>query len=61
MPEIPTKNGINVFAICCAFSTILIGFKFYVVQEDYPNNTALGIFDELVKESGITIDIGRML
>ena len=35
MPAKPTKHGIKVFAICCALSTILLGFKVYVGQGGY--------------------------
>ena len=54
MPAKPIKHDIKVFDICCALSTILLGFKVYIGQEDDYYNTALGIFDELVKEAGIT-------
>ena len=43
MPTKLIKHGIKVFAICCAISTILQGFKLYVGQGDYYDNTALEI------------------
>ena len=49
------------FSICCALSTILIGFKVYVGQEDDSDNTALGICEGLVKEAGLTSDRGWTL
>ena len=55
---IPAKlinNGINLFAVCCALSKILLGFKVCICQEDDSYNTSLGISDELVKEAGLTI------
>ena len=54
MPENPINHGINMFSICCDISAILIAFKVYVLQEDDSNNTALGVFNQLVKESGLT-------
>ena len=61
MPAKLIKNFINLFAICCGISTILLGFKVYVGQEDDYDNTAMGVCDELVKESRITIAIERTL
>ena len=55
IPEKPIKHGIKVFAICCDLYAILLCFKVYVVQEDYSDNTALGICYELAKGSGITV------
>ena len=57
----PIKHGIKVFAIFCALSTIILGFKVYVGQEDDSNNTALGICDDMVKEAGLTNARGRTL
>ena len=54
MTENPIKHSIKVFAVCCALSEILLGFKVYVGQEDSSDNTFLGICDDLVKEDGIT-------
>ena len=53
MPEKSIKHGIKVFDICCALSTILLGFKVYVGQKGNSDNTALGICDDLVKEAGL--------
>ena len=61
MPENPINHGINMFSICCDISAILICFKVYVGQEDDSDNTSLGIFDELVKEAGITSVRGQTL
>ena len=61
MPEKPTKYGIKVFYIFCDLSTIILGFKVYVGQEDNYDNTSLGICDELLKESGINSARGKML
>ena len=57
----PIKHGIKVFAIFCALSTIILGFKVYVGQEDDSNNTALGICDDMVKEAGLTSARGGTL
>ena len=54
MPKKPTKDGIKVFSIFCALCAIILGLKVYVGQEDYSDNIALVICDDLVKESGIT-------
>ena len=61
MPEKSIKHGIKVFDICCALSTILLGFKVYVGQEGNSDNTALGICDDLVKEAGLNSVRGRTL
>ena len=61
MPSKPIKNCIKVFAICYDLSTILLGFKVYVGQENDVDNTALGIFDYLAKEAGLASAIGRTL
>ena len=61
MPEKPIKHGINLFVIYFVLSTILLCFKVYLIQEEYSDNTALGIFDDLVKEARLTSAIGRML
>ena len=61
MPEKPTKHGIKVFYICCDLSTIILGLKFYVGQEDNSDKTALGICDDMVKEAGLTNARGRTL
>ena len=57
----PIKHGIKVFAICCDISTILIGFKVYFFQEDHSRNIAMGIFDDIVKEAGITTARGHTI
>ena len=54
IPANPIKHGIKVFAMCCAFSEILIGFKVHFVQGGDSDDTALGISDDLVKEDGLT-------
>ena len=54
MPAKSIKHGINVFAIYCAISTILLVFKVHVGQYNDYDNTALGICDDLVKEAGVT-------
>ena len=61
MPEKLIKHGIKVFAICCDLSTIILGLKFYVGQEDNSDKTALGICDDMVKEAGLTNARGRTL
>ena len=57
MPTNMIKHSIKVFSIFCALSAILIGLKVYVGQEDDYDNTALGIFDDMVKEVEINIII----
>ena len=54
MPAKLINHDIKVFSICCDISAIVLGLKVYVGQEDDYDNTALGMCDELVKESGIT-------
>ena len=61
MPVNLINHGIKEFAICCALSEILLGFKVYVGHEDNSDNTDLGICDDLVKETGINSVIGCMV
>ena len=61
MPTKSINHGINVFAICCAISKILIVFKVYVGQYNDSDNTALGVCDDLAKEAGVTKSRGRTL
>ena len=61
MPKNTIKHVIKMFAICSSLSTILLYLKVYVGQEDDSDSTALGFFDRLVKEAGITNARGRTL
>ena len=52
----PIKHGIKVFCLCCAISACLLSFKVYVGKDDEDSdNIALGVCDQLVKDSGFTI------
>ncbi len=52
MPAKPIKHGVKVFALCCAYSAILLGFEIFVgsnntdtkpAPKDNNTNTAIGI------------------
>ena len=61
MPAKQINNGIKVFAIFGSLSTILLGFKVCVGQQDDSDNTALLISGELVKEDEIASARARTL
>jgi len=42
-PIKPIKHGIKVFALCRAFSAVILAFKVYVGKEDDTDGTAVGV------------------
>ena len=54
MPAKPIKHGIKVYALCCAYSAVLLAFQIYVGKEDDEENLAVAICHRLCQESGIT-------
>jgi hypothetical protein len=61
IPAKPIKHGIKVFALCCAFSAVILAFKVYVGKEDDADGTAVGICNELCVDAGLTESSGRTL
>ena len=61
MPAKPIKHGIKVFALCCAFSAVILAFKVYVGKEDETDGTAVGVCNDLCIDAGLTESRGRVL
>jgi len=61
MPAKPIKHGIKVFALCCAFSAIILSFKVYVGKKDDLDGTAVGVCDKLIKDAGLISARGCVL
>ena len=61
MPAKPIKNGIKVFALCCAFSAIILAFQVYVGKEDDSDGSAAAVCDNLCINPGLTTQRGRVL
>ena len=61
MPAKPIKHGIKVYALCCAFSTILFAYQVYMGKEDDTNNSAVTIYHWICREPGITGERGHIL
>ncbi len=55
MPKKPIKNGIKVFAVCCAFTAVMLGFEVYVgnANTDDPN-TAVEVVKCLLTNAHLT-------
>ena len=47
MPAKPIKHGIKVFALCCAFSAVILAFKVYVGKEDDSDGSAAAVCENL--------------
>jgi len=44
MPKKPIKHGVKVFAVCCAYSTVLLGFEVYTgAENNVTDNSALAV------------------
>lgn len=41
MPQKPIKHGLKVFAVCCAYTAVLLGFEVYcgAMMEDIDNSS----------------------
>ncbi len=61
MPKKPIKHGIKVFAVCCAYTAVLLGFEFYVETDTVDDGMALGVVKRLIEGTGLTDNCGRML
>ena len=57
----PIKNGIKVFAVCCAVTAILLGFEVYVGAEDETESVAIGIVKRLIEGEGLMAVQGCIL
>ncbi len=55
MPKKPIKHGIKVFAVCCTFTAVLLGFEVYLGSEDsMSDHSAIGVVERLVETAGLT-------
>ncbi len=62
MPKKPIKHGIKVFAVCCTFTAVLLGFEVYLGSEDsMSDQSAIGVVERLVETAGLTKTRGRIL
>ena len=61
MPAKPTKHGIKVFALCCAFSAVILAFQVYVGKEDDSDGSAVAVCENLCVSAGLTTQRGRVL
>ncbi len=44
MPKKPIKHGVKVFAVCCAYSAVLLGFEVYTgAENNVTDNSALAV------------------
>ena len=52
MPRKPIKHGIKVFAVCCAYIGVLLGFEVYCGSSapDGTNNSAVAVVDRLLRD-----------
>ena len=60
MPAKPIKHGVKVFAVCCAFTAVLIGFEVYV-GSDKIDNSAKAVVGRLLESANLTAARGRVL
>ncbi len=61
MPAKPIKHGIKVFALCCAFSAVVLAFQVYVGKEDNSDGSAVTVCEKLCVSAGLTTHRGRVL
>jgi len=61
MPGKPIQHSITIFALCWAFSAVILSFKVYVGNEDDSDGTAVSVCDDLIKDAGLTGPRGRVL
>lgn len=64
MPHKPIKHGIKVFAVCCSYTGVLLGFEVYCgncTPDDF-DNSAVAVDDRLLKDNNLTNNCrGRVL
>ncbi len=61
LPKKPIKHLIKVFAVCCYFNAILLGFEISVGNEPMDDNKALELVKRLIKDVDLTAVWGRKL
>lgn len=60
MPRKPIKHGLKVFAICCSYSAVLLGFEIYCGPEIQPDNSACAVVLRLIAAAGLE-GVGRIV
>jgi hypothetical protein len=61
MPRKPIKHGIKVFAVCCAYSGVMLGFEVYCGADENTDNSALAIIDRLLIKNNLHTARGRIV
>ncbi len=62
MPAKPIKHGIKVFALCCAYTAVLLGFEIFVGTDGYNGeNSALEVVDRLITKVRLVPCRGQVL
>ncbi len=62
MPKKTIKHGVKVFAVCCAYSAVLLGFEVYTGAENNVTvNSALAVVLCLLQTAQLTLVRGRTL
>lgn len=56
MPRKPIKHGIKVFAVCCAYSGVTLGFEVYCGADEGSDNSALAVADRLLTKKQFASD-----
>jgi hypothetical protein len=63
MPRKPIKHGIKVFAICCSYTGVLLGFEVYCGADGIADqdNSAVAVVERLLTDSHLTQARGRIV
>ena len=60
MPRKPIKHGIKVFAVCCAYTGVMLGFEVYCGPESVAGDkSALAVVEHLLNDNRLTNASGR--
>lgn len=65
MPRKPIKHGLKVFAICCSYSAVMLGFEVYCGAEEHNEDksarSALAVVERLINLAGLRDNKGTTL
>jgi Transposase IS4 len=61
MPAKPIKHGIKVFALCCAFTGLLLAFEVYTGADNASYSSNWELIEKLIISAGLTNAYGRIL
>jgi hypothetical protein len=59
MPQKPIKHGLKVFALCCAYTSVLLGFEVYCGTESNQDSSALGVIQCVLAKAHLATAHGR--